>query len=547
MRFSKYIGVTVFVAFATAVAPGIARASSHREAPLIGEDPAADNCDLYAFVSPDDPNSVTIIATYIPLEEPGGGPNWQRFSDSVLYEINIDNNQDGAADLSYQFNFQTFYNPALANGAAGTFFYNVGHIDGVPTPRNFHNSLVAQTYTVTRVQGNNRTPVGYNIPVAPVHVGRFAYGSGGQPATSDAAYESIAYNAAPGGTIRTLMTGETVWAGQSDDPFFVDLGAVFDDATFRGAGSNPINLGDRGGGIDYVSGYNVHTIAIKIPINRLVVSGATPDPMDVRNVIGVYASASRQRVQVVRREPPQPPPRRRFPLNDMGMPDMTASVIATAEQEMHGQFVQVSRLGIPLVNEVLIPLAQKDRWNGLAPENDAANFGQYLLVPSLPTYAQVLYGATGVRAGLGYVAPTRSATNPMNDMLLLVTGRVGIAGVPTAGLTPSDVLRLNVRTPPSALPANVGRPNLPSGTSALGAAGNDTAGFPNGRRLFDDVVDIELRYVLNGLSNLNAIPFGDGVDGNDRVYRTTFPYVPTAFAGSEGGLAAGPHRTEPAR
>jgi hypothetical protein len=205
-------------------------------------------------------------------------------------------------------------------------------------------------------------------------------------------------------------------------------------------------------------------------------------------------------------------------------------------EEPHGQFVQVSRLGIPLVNEVLIPLTQKDYWNEQDPWNDAANFGSFLLVPSLPTYAQALYGPSGLRAHLGYVAPTRSATDPTNDMLQLVTGRVGITGTPAAGFTPADVLRLNVRTAPSALPTNTGNPTLASGLSRLGAAGGDTNGFPNGRRLFDDVVDIEERYVLNGLAHLNAIPFGDGVDGNDVVYQTTFPYVPIPHPGSIPGV-----------
>jgi len=132
-------------------------------------------------------------------------------------------------------------------------------------------------------------------------------------------------------------------------------------------------------------------------------------------------------------------------------------------------------------------------------------------------------------------------------MLALITGRVGIAGTPMAGFAPADLLRLNVRTAPTPLPTNVGNPLLPSGTSRLGAAGGDTNGFPNGRRLFDDVVDIEERYVLNGLANLNAIPFGDGVDGNDVPFQSTFPYVPIPHSGSEINPTQHPHRQEPAR
>lgn len=498
--------------------PTTVNASSHREAPLIAEDPAADNTDLWAFVSPDDANSVTFVAGYVPLQEPGGGPNFHRFSDQVLYELHIDNNGDARPDITYQFRFRTTYNPALTQGAAGTFFYNVGQIDGLPTPGAFHNASLAQTVTVTRVEGGTTTPVIADAPTAPTYVGRFAYGTGGMPAADDANYARIAQMA-----VRTAPSGESLFAGPRDDPFFADLGAVFDDVTIRGpAGA----LGSRGGGVDYVGGYNVSIIAIKVPITRLVRSGTPSDPMNAGNVIGVYASASRPRITIRRSQG--------LAVNERNLD--------TAQ----GQFVQVSRLGIPLVNEVLIPLADKDRFNRTNPVDDAANFGGNILIPSLPTYAQALYGPMGIRARLGYTAPLRSATDPMNDMLLLVTGRVGTAGTPAAGFAPADMLRLNVRTAPSPLPTNTGNPTLGTGLSRLGAAGGDTRGFPNGRRLFDDVVDIEERYVLNGLANLNAIPFGDGVDGNDVPYQTAFPYVPAPRPGSETP-ATNPHRTEPAR
>jgi hypothetical protein len=194
------------------------------------------------------------------------------------------------------------------------------------------------------------------------------------------------------------------------------------------------------------------------------------------------------------------------------------------------------------VNEVLIPVGDKDRFNTTNPADDATNFGANILVPSLPTYAQALYGPSGIRAAVGYTAPNRSATDANNDMLQLVTGKLVPGG--SAGFAPADLLRLNVRTPPSALPTNVGNPTLTGGASRLGAAGADANGFPNGRRLFDDVVDIELRYVLNTLANINAIPFGDGVDGNDKAYTATFPYVPAPAPGSE---VQTPYRAEPAR
>lgn len=528
-----------------AALPASAVASSHREAPLISEDPSADNTDLYAFRSPDGSDSVTFLAMYIGLEEPGGGPNWLRFSDDVLYEIKIDNNGDGVAnDVVYEFRFTTHYNRGGAMGVggaigpAGTFFYNVGHIDGLPTPANFHGALVAQTVNVTKIVGGTRTTVGTNLPVAPTYVGRFAYGSGGRPATDDAPYTAIWQSAAT-----TLTDGARVFAGPTDDPFFVDLGAVFDDVTFR---DSVAGFGSRGGGTDYVAGYNVHTIALQVPFAGLVRAGTPSDPTNAGNVIGVYATASRPTLTLRRNcarqalNSSRPTPRE-------------------ACQDGYGQFVQVSRLGIPLVNEVLIPLGLKDAWNAARPTDDASIFGQYILQPSLPTYAQVLYGPMGVRAPAGYMAPTRpvtGATVATNDMLALVVGAPGlIPGVPMAGFAPADLLRLNVRTAASALPTNAGDPTLAMGRSRLGAAGGDLQGFPNGRRLFDDVVDIEERYVLNTLGRINAIPFGDGVDGNDNgnagpngrsdaaPYRSAFPYVQIPLRGD----AVLVHRQEPAR
>ncbi len=516
---------------ATGLRPGMANASSHREAPLIAEDPAADNTDLWAFTSPENNGTVTIIAGYIGLEEPGGGPNWARFSDDVLYQIHVDNNGDGNAnDVTYNFRFATTINNALAVGAAGTFFYNVGQFNPttIPTAAAPDAALRVQQYSVSRTVGATTTTVGNNIPTAPIYAGRFAFGTGGAPATNDINYNLIADRAISG-----LAGGAgRVFAGPRDDPFFADLGAIFDDATFPGPAGG---FGSRGGGTDFLSGYNFHMIALQVPIAQLVRAGTPVDPNNAGNVVGIYASASRQRV-TIRRDCNSTLRGRARPL--------AQRFIERCLDDHQGQWMQVSRLGIPLVNEVLIPLSEKDFWNRSPATDDVANFGSYLLVPSLPTYAQVLYGPTGLRLRAGYTAPARSATNPANDMLALITGRVGIQGVPMAGMAPADLLRLNVRTPPSQLPSNAGLPALGPGRNRLGAAGADTQGFPNGRRLFDDIVDIELRYVLNGLANLNAIPFGDGVDGNDRAYTTGFPYVPAPTAGSDGPRT---QRREPPR
>lgn len=520
MTMKTKVGASLLIAgAAVGLQPVAAVASSHREAPMIAEDPTADNTDLWAFTSPDMPNTVTIIAGYIGLEEPGGGPNWAKFSDDVLYEIKIDNSQSGNPNnIVFQFRFTTSYNPALTTGAGGTFFNTVGQVDGLPTATAFHNTTVVQTMNVWRID-NGAAPVhiGVDLPVAPTYSGRFGYGTGGNVATDDSNYTNIANMA-----VSPLTGGNgRVFAGPRDDPFFADLGSIFDDVTFR---SSVAGFGSQGGGFDILGGYNVHVIALQVPVDHLVAAGTSSSFTDVHNVIGMYATASRPRITIRRDCSSIIAPHAR---------PLPTGYVRHCEEEGHGQWVQVSRLGIPLVNEVLIPLAEKDWWNRAPVTQDVANFGSYLLIPSLPTYAQVLYGPMGLRAHAGYVAPTRSAAAadiPDNDMFKLVTGQVGISGVNAGrgmGLPPADLLRLNVRTPATALPTNVGNPTtLAAGASRLGAAGGDTNGFPNGRRLFDDVVDIEERYVLNGLAHLNMIPFGDGVDGNDVVYQTTFPYVP---------------------
>ena len=518
---------------ATGLRPHPADASSHREAPLIAEDAVADNTDLWAFTSPEANGTVTIIAGYIGFEDPAGGPNWMNFSDDVLYEIKIDNNGDGIAnDVVYQIRFSTSTNNALASGAAGTFFNNVGQYAALPTVASPGPALRVQTYTVTRIANGTSTVVGADLPVAPTYSGRFAFGSGGMPAANDAAYTAIANQAVTNlnGGISATGAGRA-FAGPRDDPFFADLGTIFDDATFQPG------FGSRGGGTDTLTGYNFHMIGLQLPLAQVVRDATITDATNAGNVIGVYATASRPRV-TIRRDCNSTLRGRMRPLPQR--------FVQRCLDDNQGQWVQVSRLGIPLVNEVLIPLAEKDFWNRAPATDDVANFGSYLLVPSLPTYAQALYGSGGLRAAAGYVAPARSATASTNDMLALITGAPGlIRGVPTAGLAPADLLRLNVRTTPTALPTSAGRPTgLGAGVSPLGAAGGDVNGFPNGRRLFDDVVDIELRYVLNSLPNINALPFGDGVDGNDVGFTNTFPYVAIPRPGSESPRA---QRTETLR
>ena len=298
---------------ARAQGPATATASSHREAPVIADDPAADNTDLYAFRSPDRPNTVTLVANYIPLEEPAGGPNFAKFDDSVLYELNVDTDGDAEEDLSYQFRFKT----TVGNG--NTFLYNTGPVTSLDDP----DLNVRQTYTVTRVTGKGKAEVlGSGIPTPPVNIGP----------RSTPGYDALASAA-----VRDLPGGIKVFAGQRDDPFFVDLGSVFDLAGLRPF--NPFHLIPLGAaaGVDGVAGFNTHSIAIQVPIEQLV---KIPNHDDRR-------------------------------LRERRAARRSGSCGPTARTTAQGAWVQVSRLGNPLINEVVIPLGKKDLWNRSDPAGDA--------------------------------------------------------------------------------------------------------------------------------------------------------------------------------
>jgi hypothetical protein len=457
-------GLTAF-GLARATGPQSAVASSHREAPVIADDPAADNTDLYAFRSPDRPDTVTFVANYIPLEEPAGGPNFAKFDDSVLYEINVDNDGDAEEDISYQFRFQT----TVGNG--DTFLYNTGPVTSLDDP----DLNVRQTYTVTRVTGRgrrNETVLGSGIPTPPVNIGP----------RSTPSYDALAAAA-----VRDLG-GTKVFAGQRDDPFFVDLGSVFDLAGLRPF--NPFHVIPLGAapGVDGVAGFNTHSIVIQVPIADLVKIPNT--------TIGVYASASRQQLRILRPN---------------GMNDS------------FGPWVQVSRLGNPLINEVVIPLKNKDRWNRSDPADDA-QFASSYTDPEVPALVNLLYPAL----------PDAPTTGRGDLVAVLLTG---VPGLNFTGERKADLLRLNTSIAPS---GPVGSGNR------LGVLAGQFAGYPNGRRLEDDVTDIEVRALACGYGDIlagalglcNLSPnnvLGDGVDANEKPFLTTFPYVAAPHQGYDHG------------
>ena len=485
---SKAAAITGALIIATTSVGGVL-ASSHREAPLIAGDPAADNTDLYAFLDPNDNTKLTIIANYVPLEEPAGGPNFFPFDPNVRYEIKIDNNGDGAADVTYRFKFNT---RSQSTNFAGipTFLYN----DGPVTSLNDSNLLVKQTYDVER----NGVEIAEDVRTPPVNIGP----------RSTPNYAATAAQA-----IKTLGNGTKLFAGQRDDAFFVDLGSIFDLAglrPFNGAHAAPLPAAP---GVDGVGGFNTNSIAIDIPLNLLTKDHAQPTgPNDPDAVLGIWATASRRQTRV---------------LNADGTMSFT------------GPWVQVSRLGNPLINEVIIPTAKKDYWNGQQPKSDW-QFARYYRSPELAALVNVLYPTL----------PDARTTGRDDLVAILLTGLDlrdvgGPINLNKTGTKLADVLRVNTGIKPNAAGACVfGAPA--AGPSRLGVLAADLCGFPNGRRLLDDVTDIEVRAVADGYGPVvnsfygaltpnnspnNAI--GDGVDMNDMPFLAAFPFIGTPHQGYE--------------
>jgi hypothetical protein len=455
--------------------------SSHREAPEIAKDPVADSTDVYAFASPDQPGTVTLIANYIPLQAPAGGPNFYEFGDDVLYEIHIDNNGDAQPDVTYQFRFQTrLRNPE-------TFLYNTGPIQSLDSP----NWNRRQFYSVTRVANGRSRVLGRDLNCPPCNIGPLS--------TPD-------YPALAAAAVHDLPGGGHVFAGQRAEGFYVDLGAIFDLGNLRPFEQlhNQFGLGvftKAAPGVNATNFLNVHSIAIQVPVSDLT-RGGGGHAASQSAVIGVWTTASRQRVQVWDDE--------------------------QSENVGSGPFHQVSRLGNPLVNEVIIPLGKKDLWNSLPPADDK-RFASYVAQPGLAGLLPVLY--PGV---FPHLAALVASGKPRADLEAIL-----LTGIP-AGLIPgfqnntgpilADMLRLNTAIPPATSP------------NSLGLIGGDLAGFPNGRRVFDDIVTVELRAVAGATYPLVDASFtpdaaaGAVTDGLtpasvNAAYLDTFPYLGVPYSG----------------
>jgi hypothetical protein len=552
-------------------------ASSHREAPLIANDPLADNTDLYAFRSPDNPNTITIIANYIPAELAYGGPNYHSFGENIRYEIHIDNDVSTPGDdIIYRFTFYrvnedptTFFNIRLGKQNLKTTYICERSIDG----------------------GQSFTPILINGTVPPPNIGPRSIES--------AAGLNIPYDALWKGSIMTATSGEKIFCGPIDDPFFVDLGGIFDLGDAPRQNNNNVVR-------DGIARTNVHTIAVQIDISTLQKDGKSvadaKNILDPDYVIGIWASASRKAVK---------------------------TLASGGEATYSGDWVQVSRLGMPLTNEAVIPIGMKDLWNALTPYDDLANldkFGAYFYNPELALYMddRLFGGAVPAFAGLriqtkslgnfdfgygkdglyglkGNAALTGTALDDaiFGNLLLKEGGARSVdlwpifhTGVPN--LAPyqlasgkngnplahgkpfihnflpngGDMLRLNMATPITArndasfssegiiaaAVAGLTNPDFAGNTDMQWIPNMD--GFPNGRRLEDDVTRIELQAVAGvalaaiGLwyddykaSDPNASPvtnqlinvlqYSTGVEKNDKAFDSSFPYVAMPWRGTD--------------
>jgi hypothetical protein len=467
--------ILVTAACLIAAAGGSARASSHREAPAISEDPSADNTDLWAWVKPGTHDRLYIVAAYNPLEEPSGGPNFHKFSDEVLYQVHISRGGQSLRDvITYQIRFRTqrvqqvaVDNLGLPPGGGKEFFIQLAAQAGGGFP--------IQTYTVTKIQGGKETVIAKDVQVAPPNVGprTFSIVTQGQFGSAQASYnDAFAKEFVKPMGDATGSEG-TVWAGPRDDGFYVDLGGVFDTAGLRPTGV----------AMDGVAGFNCHAIAFDIPTTRLTADGRPPGNTPGNDTtLGVWASASRRKVRVLR---------------------------SSGDADDYGPWVQVSRLGLPLVNEAVIGYQDKDKYNRTHPAKDVANFGAYFLNPILVRDAEFagFYAAGGPLNGI----------LPPKDNRLDIIDAINLRNIPTPNahdipLTATgDVLRVDLAT---------------------------DSGFPNGRPIVGgtnkeqaDVTDVLLSLILT--KKLSGV--SDGVNYNDATFLTETPWLALPWRGSDQG------------
>jgi hypothetical protein len=510
MSMIKFRQLTLGV-LAAAVAGG-AWASSHREAPFISTRPSVDGTDFYMFNSYESGRAgyVTLIANYVPLQDPQGGPNYFALDDNALYEISVDNTGSGKANLTFQFRFTTTtqgLTVPVGTKSVPVPLINIGPVSAASTAA----QNVAQSYTLTLVKGDRRT--GTVMPITNATSGSATFAK----PLDNIGNKSIANYAAYAGTfvypisIPGCSGQGKAFVGQRQDPFFLDLGGTFDLVNYHYPVEQlvPAGMSTRNYGTNSLAGFNVTALALEIPASCLT-NG--PDP-----VIGGYTTASLRQASVL-----NPVPQSAKSVASVG--PVTSP---TGPELAGGSWSQVSRLGMPLVNELVIGLPDKDRWNTTTPAQDA-EFADYVTNPSLPILVQALYGSVGV------VAPKVYPRTDLEAVFL-----TGIAGVnqPAKVLAPAEELRLNTTTAVTPYASQ----------KDLGVLAGDLAGYPNGRRPIDDVVDITLRVAMGVLlkpydgSSTDPDPasdasrqlgFTDGVQANPANFLTVFPYLNTPIGGS---------------
>jgi len=511
----------LLLAVLAASAAGGALASSHREAPFISTRPSVDGTDFYMFNSYETGRAgyVTLIANYIPLQDPQGGPNYFNLDDNALYEISVDNTGSGKANLTFQFRFTTAIAGLTVPVGTKTVPVPLTNI-GPVSAGNMGAQNVSQSYTLTLVTGDRRTGTATPITNATTGSATFA-----KP-LDNIGNKSIANYAAYAGTFVYPITITTpgcaagqgkVFVGQRQDPFFLDLGGTFDlvNYTYPVTELVPSGTSPRNYATNSLAGFNVTTLALEIPAKCLI-NGSDP-------VIGAYTTASLRQASVL-----NPVPQSAKSVGSVG--PVTSP---TGAELAGGAWSQVSRLGMPLVNELVIGLPDKDRWNTTTPVQDA-EFADYVTNPSLPVLIQALFGSAGVKA------PNVYPRTDLEEVFL-----TGISGLnqPAKGLAPAEELRLNTSTAVTPYASQ----------NDLGVLGGDTSGFPNGRRPIDDVVDITLRVAMGVLlmpydgsakdpdpasDASRQLGYTDGVQANPANFLTAFPYLNTPLPGSPD-LASG--------
>ena len=449
---------------AAAVAVPMSQGSSHREAPNIMLDPAADNTDTYAFTAKDAPDALTVVANWVPGGNPANGPNFFRFDDRARYYINVDNTGDGKADVRYRYVFRT----RVGKDSYRQSLPNVGSVEDPKLLQKQFYDIVRETFSDGRSTGEKE--IADNLPVAPSNAGPKSFPD----------YAKVAADA------NRTVGSSRYFVGQRNDAFFIDLGAAFDQVNVRQG------TGNTGGGTDSQAGTSIETITMQVPEADVTRDGKSVSGPGADNaVVGVWASTERRKIEVSNNK---------FDDN----------------KRSRGSWVQVSRLGIPLTNELFVPADRKDEWNRNRPQSD----GRFVRYFETPEFAKQLNRLDPGSNGLGSARAINAPEAGRDDLVGFLLN--GIAGLnrPTTGAQPYDTLKLNLGTPPTQTP------------NRFGVLGGDNAGFPNGRRLEDDVVDIYVQLYAGTLKN-NKLPLGDGVDQDDQPFLAQFPYQSQPLSGFE--------------